>query len=150
MLPHFTPSFPRFARERGGEWLLKIADAAMISPDYLENLAAYVPTPVAHAIYRQPRLFSDPTARRFPAAVLLADISGFTPLSELLSRAGPTGAEELTQVINQYFALMIQLLEAYRGQVIKFSGDAIIALFRIGLIQAMQLVCVYFGHTGHQ
>ncbi len=101
----------------------------MVSPNTLKKLAAYVPTPVAHAIFHQPRLPTGPTARRFPAAVLLADISGFTPLSELLSRAGPTGAEELTQLVNQYFALMIQLIEAYRGQVIKFSGDAIIALF---------------------
>ena len=80
------------------------------------KLAAYVPTPVAHAIYRQPRLFTNPTTRRFPAAVLLADISGFTPLSELLSRAGPTGAEELTQVINQYFALMISCSKRTRGK----------------------------------
>ncbi len=101
----------------------------MVSPDLLEKLAAYVPTPVAYAIYQRPRHFTEPTTRRFPAAVLLADISGFTQLSELLSQTGRTGAEELTQIINQYFTLMIQLLEAYRGQVVKFSGDAIIALF---------------------
>ena len=104
----------------------------MTSPNTLKKLAAYVPTPVAYTVYHQSRLPSEPTARRFPVAVLLADISGFTPLSELLSQAGPTGAEELTQLVNQYFALMIQLIEAYRGQVIKFSGDAIIALFPAG------------------
>ena len=101
----------------------------MASSSLLKKFAAYVPTPIAHAIYRQPRLLIEPAAHRFPGAILLSDISGFTPLSELLGQAGPTGAEELTQLINQYFALMIQIIEAYRGQVIKFSGDAIIALF---------------------
>ncbi len=104
----------------------------MYTPDLLEKLAAYVPTPMAHTIYRQPRQPSAPSVRRFPAAVLLTDISGFTPLSEMLSQAGPTGAEELTQLINQYFTQMIQLVEAYHGQVVNFSGDAIICLFPAG------------------
>ncbi len=101
----------------------------MISPNLLKKLAAYVPTPVAQAIYRQPRPLTGPMARRFPAAVLLTDISGFTPLSELLGQTGPTGAEELTHLINQYFTQMIQIIQAYHGQVIKFSGDAMIVLF---------------------
>ena len=101
----------------------------MNSPDLLEKLAAYVPMPVAQAIYRQPRPLTGPMMRRFPAAVLFADISGFTPLSELLSRAGPTGAEELTHIINQYFTRMIRIIETYHGQVVKFSGDALTALF---------------------
>jgi len=101
----------------------------MASSDLLEKLAAYVPMPVTQAIYRQPRILTEPTARRFPAAVLFTDISGFTPLSELLSQAGPTGAEELTQLINQYFTSMIKTVQAYHGQVIKFSGDALTVLF---------------------
>jgi class 3 adenylate cyclase/tetratricopeptide (TPR) repeat protein len=101
----------------------------MASPDYLEKLAAYVPMPVAQAIYRQPRPLTGPLARRFPGVVLFADISGFTPLSELLSLAGPTGAEELTYLINQYFTRMIRIVHNYHGQVVKFSGDAITVLF---------------------
>lgn len=101
----------------------------MASPDLLEQLAAYVPTPVAEAIYHQPHLLTEPTTRCFPAAVLFTDISGFTPLSELLSLAGPTGAEELTQLINQYFTSMIETVQTYQGQVVKFSGDALTVLF---------------------
>lgn len=99
------------------------------SPGYLEKLAAFVPMPVAEAIYRQPRPLTRPMARRFSAAVLYTDISGFTPLSELLGQAGPTGAEELTHLINQYFTRMIEIIRAYHGQVVKFSGDAMSVLF---------------------
>lgn len=101
----------------------------MVSSDLLENLAAFVPTPVAYTIYRQPRMLSEPMARRISVAVLFSDISGFTPLSELLAQAGPVGAEELTHLINRYFTRMIEIVEAYRGRVIKFSGDALIILF---------------------
>jgi class 3 adenylate cyclase/tetratricopeptide (TPR) repeat protein len=101
----------------------------MSLPALLEQLAAYVPTPVAQSIYRQPHQINGPTARRFPAAILFTDISGFTPLSELLNQAGPTGAEELTQLINQYFTSMIQTAQKYQGQVVKFSGDALTVLF---------------------
>jgi class 3 adenylate cyclase/tetratricopeptide (TPR) repeat protein len=101
----------------------------MSSSSFLERLAAYVPTPAALAIYRQPRSLTEPLARRFPAVVLFADISGFTPLSELLSRAGPTGAEELTHLINQYFTRMIRIIQKHHGQVVKFSGDALTVLF---------------------
>src|SRR6185295_8567264 len=101
----------------------------MVLPHLLEQLAAYVPAPVAQAIYDQPYVLTEPTAHRFPAAVLFTDISGFTPLSELLSQAGPTGAEELTHLINQYFTGMIEIVQTYRGQVVKFSGDALTVLF---------------------
>jgi class 3 adenylate cyclase/predicted ATPase len=101
----------------------------MTSPDLLEKLAAYVPEPVVRAIYRQPRSLTKPLARRFPAAVLFSDISGFTRLSEILNQAGPTGAEELTAIINQYFTQMIQIVREHHGQVVKFSGDAMTVLF---------------------
>ena len=101
----------------------------MSSPNLLEKLAAYVPAPVAHAIYHQPQILTEPTARRFPAVILFSDISGFTTLTELLSEAGPTGTEELTHLINQYFTEMIQIGQAHHGQIVKFSGDALTILF---------------------
>jgi class 3 adenylate cyclase/tetratricopeptide (TPR) repeat protein len=101
----------------------------MASADFLKTLAAYVPSPVAQSIYRRPRVLTEPITHHFPAVVLYTDISGFTRLSELLGQAGPTGAEELTQLINRYFTQMIQTIEAYHGQVVKFSGDALTVIF---------------------
>lgn len=112
----------------------------MISPNLLEKLAAYVPMPVAQAIYRDPQPLTGSLARRFPAVVLFADISGFTPLSEQLSRVGPTGAEELTHLINQYFTRMIRIVEDYHGQVVKFSGDAMTVLFPAEDAVSLQIV----------
>lgn len=101
----------------------------MTEPELLEKLAAYVPTPVTYSIHQNPQLSVEPAARRFLGVILFSDISGFTALSEVLSRAGPTGAEELTHLINLYFTQMIQIIQSYRGQVVKFSGDALTVLF---------------------
>src|SRR5688572_22562727 len=101
----------------------------MTKPELLEKLAAYVPMPVAQAIYHHPHPLTQPASQRFPAAVLFTDISGFTALSELLNQAGPTGTEELTDILNDYFTRMIQIIQCCGGQVVKFSGDAITALF---------------------
>jgi predicted ATPase/class 3 adenylate cyclase len=101
----------------------------MITPSVLEKLAAYVPMPVAQAIYRDPRPLAKPVVRRLPATVLSADITGFTPLSELLIQAGSAGVEEFSYLINLYFTQMVQIIQAYHGQVVKFSGDAMTVLF---------------------
>jgi class 3 adenylate cyclase len=62
-------------------------------------------------------------------ALLLADISGFTPLSERLSTLGREGAEQITGLVNRYFSAMLQVLFAYGGVLFKFGGDALLAFF---------------------
>ncbi|MBM3226047.1 MAG: adenylate/guanylate cyclase domain-containing protein [Candidatus Tectomicrobia bacterium] len=70
-----------------------------------------------------------PMAEQFPAAVLFADISGFTPLTEALAQHGAEGPEEMTRLLNAYFSRLITAIEAEGGEVVKFSGDALTALF---------------------
>ena len=63
-------------------------------------------------------------------SMLSADISGFTALSERLAGKGKAGAEEITALINTCFTALIDEAYAYRGEVIKFGGDALLVLFR--------------------
>ena len=93
----------------------------------VEALASYVPPRVARAINANPDTSITPAAEPIEAAVLLCDISGFTNLTERLAAHG--GAEELTQLLNAYFSRMISLLAAEGGEVVQFSGDALLALF---------------------
>src|SRR4030095_9754760 len=80
-------------------------------------------------IHADPLAPIEPRAARFPAAVLLTDVSGFTSLTEKLAAHRPGGAEELTLLLNQYLSRMIGLLEAEGGEVVQFSGDALVAVF---------------------
>jgi class 3 adenylate cyclase/tetratricopeptide (TPR) repeat protein len=68
---------------------------------------------------------------RTRGAALFADISGFTPLTEMLARIlGPKrGAEELTVHLNQVYDSIITELHRFGGSVISFSGDAITCWF---------------------
>jgi len=60
-------------------------------------------------------------------AVMFADISGFTALTEHLAERGPAGAEQLTEALNSYFDLLIETIAAYGGEVVLFAGDAVLA-----------------------
>ena len=61
----------------------------------VETLSSYVPYLLARRLETDPAPISTPTTTRFPAAVLFADISGFTALTERLGERGLVGAEEL-------------------------------------------------------
>ena len=97
--------------------------------EQIQTLISYLPPQVVRMILADPSHTMRPTASRMQAALLLADISGFTALTERLTGRGPEGAEELTMLLNAYFSRMIELLTAEGGEVVQFSGDALLATF---------------------
>lgn len=100
-----------------------------VSQASIRTLVSYLPPAVARAIHADPRPLGAPREERGHAAVLLADVSGFTALTEALAARGEAGVEELTTLLSGYFSRMIGLLEAAGGEVAQFSGDALVALF---------------------
>ncbi len=95
----------------------------------LEIVSSHLPAFLVEQVLRDPRLGK--TGGQFLRGTLLfADISGFTAMSERLSRIGREGAEEITAIVNRYFDAMLSVLHAYHGQVIEFGGDALLGLFR--------------------
>ena len=55
--------------------------------------------------------------------ILMADIRGFTKISENLD------PNEVTSLLNEFFEIMLPVIEKYNGSVNKFIGDAILAVF---------------------
>lgn len=96
-------------------------------PQTLAAMLPYIPPGLARALLADPTLA--PLVEQFPAAVLFADISGFTPLTETLAQRGAEGPEEMTRLLNAYFSRLIAAIVAEGGEVVKFSGDALTALF---------------------
>lgn len=92
-------------------------------------LLRYIPPALARMIYADPRPPTAPRALAFDAAIVLADVSGFTALTEKLAMVGGEGAEQLTSILNNYFTRMIDEIVAEGGEVVQFSGDALIAVF---------------------
>lgn len=65
---------------------------------------------------------------RGEGAVVFSDASGFTALTERLAQKS-NGAELLSQCLTSFFTPLIDIINAYRGDVIKFSGDALTIYF---------------------
>ena len=64
-------------------------------------------------------------------AVLFADVSGFTSLTESLTRTfgARRGAEELTRQLNRVYDALCDEVDRYHGAILGFSGDAITCWF---------------------
>jgi class 3 adenylate cyclase/tetratricopeptide (TPR) repeat protein len=92
----------------------------------IQTLVPYVPLLLAQHYATAPPPLSAPWEERFRAAILFTDMSGFTPLTQHLAKRGPAGTEQLSGVINDYFAKLLDILTAHGGQVIGFAGDATI------------------------
>lgn len=92
----------------------------------LEKYKAYVPRRVMQDLHAGiGRVHSE----QFESSILFADISGFTRLTEQLAKQGPDGAEQLIQILNAYFGRIIEIIENHGGDVIKFAGDALLAIW---------------------
>jgi class 3 adenylate cyclase/tetratricopeptide (TPR) repeat protein len=94
-----------------------------------ELLRSYIPAFLASRFLAGPRPLEAPAAESFSAAVLFADVSGFTPLAEQLARRGPAGTEALSELLNAYFGRLTVLVAAHGGEVVTFAGDGLLAVW---------------------
>ena len=69
-------------------------------------------------------------SRVVDGTLVFADVSGFTALTERLSRRGRIGAEEIVDTLNRVFGPMLRISATRGGELLKFGGDALLFLFR--------------------
>jgi class 3 adenylate cyclase len=61
--------------------------------------------------------------------LLFTDLAGFTPLLEASAIKGQQGAFALLTILNQYFASMIEIIAKSGGDLLEFTGDAMLVQF---------------------
>jgi adenylate cyclase len=66
------------------------------------------------------------SSRSIRAVIFFCDLRGFTGLSESLGR------EPLLGLLNDYFGVMAGAVKRAGGEVLKFVGDGMMAIFRVG------------------
>jgi adenylate cyclase len=64
-------------------------------------------------------------AETMQAAIWLSDLRGFTALSDRLP------AETVIEILNQYFDCQVSAIATHGGEVLKFMGDGLLAVFPI-------------------
>lgn len=65
------------------------------------------------------------TVETIRAVIWYADLAGFTRLAEILPK------EDLIGLLNDYFEIMVDVVHAHDGHVLKFLGDGVLAIFRL-------------------
>lgn len=65
---------------------------------------------------------------------MFADISGFTNLTETLSKIGPEGAELIAFAINRYMELLVSAISKSGGDIFKFAGGIIYFILQDAMI----------------
>lgn len=103
----------------------------MSTNDVLAALASYVPARVIANLSRMSAVLVRSLREQWQGAALFADISGFTALAERLSFQGGAGTEQLSRILNRYFEQLIDVVTVYGGEVVKFAGDALLAVWQI-------------------
>ncbi|XP_018333099.1 adenylate cyclase type 10-like isoform X2 [Agrilus planipennis] len=68
----------------------------------------------------------------FVGILLVADVSGFTPLTEKYTKIGKHGIYKLTATLNAFIGVLVEVIYFYGGDILKFSGDAFLALWKLG------------------
>ncbi len=116
-----------------------LADQSHLTDDDINEAVAYLQTVLRTAAnylpYHLARRLQDRPAvgrvegRFWEGTLLFADVSGFTAMTERLTRVSDAPAEEITAIVNRYFEKMIDILVEYEGDLLKFGGDAILCFF---------------------
>ena len=106
----------------------RVATDATLS---LAEVAMYVPLLVLRQ-FKDARHVPLPYEERVRGALLFADVSGFTKLTQALQASSlglARGAEVLNDILSNYFNVLIECFHEHGGDVVSFSGDAMTVLF---------------------
>lgn len=72
---------------------------------------------------------------KIKAAIWFSDLRGFSNLSNQIE------PEELIELLNEYFETIANIIDQYGGEVLKFIGDAVLAIFPITVSSTSTDVC---------
>lgn len=61
--------------------------------------------------------------------MMFTDLAGFTKLMEANASKGEEGAENLLKHLTKYFSSMISIISVSGGELVEFTGDALLAVF---------------------
>lgn len=100
-------------------------------------LRSYIPQSVWQYRARRTASSDQPEIHSTTGAVLFADISGFTRLTEALVAQGSGGIEQLSRILNGYFDALLSVIAQHGGDVVKFAGDAILVFWSVNQTLAL-------------
>ncbi|KAK3591572.1 hypothetical protein CHS0354_041619 [Potamilus streckersoni] len=99
----------------------------------LKKMKPHVPGIIIFADHSRPL----PWTVTYHACVIFADVSGFTALCEKYSTMQQAGIDQLTRTLNEYLSALVDEILGSDGDILKFAGDAILAIWRVGQMEEL-------------
>jgi class 3 adenylate cyclase/tetratricopeptide (TPR) repeat protein len=112
----------------------------MTSNPLIDTLKSYVPDILQARILNDATPPNKPFSESYMASILFVDISGFTALTESFAARGPSGAEDISSILNEFYGQWIQIIKKYGGDVIKFAGDSLFAIWQFDDLEKASLL----------
>jgi len=97
--------------------------------EHLRTLQYIVYNYLSHSTAANPPQPGYPEGNWQRGTLMFTDLAGFTRLMEANVSQGKAGAGSLLAVLNAYFAKMIEIISKSGGDLLEFTGDALLALF---------------------
>ncbi len=116
---------PVASRDEIGQLTLSFNDmvTGLKERDFISNtFGRYVDREFARELLSRPEA-SRMGGEKREVVILFSDLRGFTPLAETLT------PEATISLVNRHFSRMIEVIQAHRGIIVDFLGDAILAFF---------------------
>ncbi|XP_077012997.1 adenylate cyclase type 10 isoform X2 [Tamandua tetradactyla] len=104
------------------------------------RIAAHLPDLIVYGDFSPER----PSVKYFDGVLMFVDISGFTAMTEKFSTAMymDRGAEQLVAILNHYISAIVEKVLIFGGDILKFAGDALLALWKVERRQLKNIITV--------
>ncbi|XP_070252394.1 adenylate cyclase type 10 [Myotis yumanensis] len=104
------------------------------------RIAAHLPDLIVYGDFCPER----PSVDYFDGVLMFVDISGFTAMTERFSTAMymDRGAEQLVEILNHYISAIVEKVLIFGGDILKFAGDALLALWKVERKQLKNMITV--------
>ncbi|XP_055480586.1 adenylate cyclase type 10 [Psammomys obesus] len=104
------------------------------------RIAAHLPDLIVYGDFSPER----PSVKYFDGVLMFVDISGFTAMTEKFSTAMymNRGAEQLVEILNYYISAIVEKVLIFGGDILKFAGDALLALWKVERKQLKNIITV--------
>ncbi|XP_010632254.1 adenylate cyclase type 10 isoform X1 [Fukomys damarensis] len=104
------------------------------------RIAAHLPDLIVYGNFSPER----PSVDYFDGVLMFVDISGFTAMTEKFSTAMymDRGAEQLVDILNHYISAIVEKVLLFGGDILKFAGDALLALWKVERKQLKNTITV--------
>ncbi|XP_006147101.1 adenylate cyclase type 10 [Tupaia chinensis] len=104
------------------------------------RVAAHLPDLIVYGDFAKAR----PCVNYFDGVLMFVDISGFTAMTEKFSTAMymDRGAEQLVEILNRYLSDIVEKVLVFGGDILKFAGDSLLALWKVERKQLKDMILV--------